>query len=132
MKEIREAIGYNQLYFLKKQDFRGSFLREYMDFLTKISDGWYGIHYEFNDPRINKMFRDFVDDTIKLTTELVKYTSIIKGDVVTLLTEKERKYGELDSETREAIAGLNSNAGKLADKYENFERTSRKLLPNAF
>lgn len=115
--------------FLREHNFSDVYLRKNAEAFHEINETWRGAKFEFDDPKLQGAFQEFLTTNSSLCRLLIERTYVLDTNVELAgpKTTIDEQQGMQES-TFDAISRLNGLATSLAEAIDEFDRLIRSRI----
>ncbi len=117
--------------FLREHDLGGAFRNQSMEPFYDLENDWKGADFEFHDPKIQEEFEKVLNVNRKFCLLIAHNSDEVRQGWTSLVPAHERGVFWSD-QTAGRIKKINASATELVEHIDNFERTCRARMPDAY
>lgn len=133
--QLRQLINEKTQKFLRGQSFGQPFRSELIHNIEMLADEWHGADYEFENADLDNQLAELVRQATTFCNKVAEYVGVPAnwpaGHLCVPL-DHERAEDHYSEVTWEHIRELRQLADSLLAGYEKFEKTFRRLAPEAY
>lgn len=129
VRRWRKLVDEQLRLFLREQNFGDAYLRSRVAPLHDINETWVGATFEFEDPKLQRPFRAFLDANSEFCALLVERTHVMDTNMAFCWpkTAMDQKFGPQKT-TLDPISRLNALARALNETIDTFDRATRSRI----